>query len=760
MPCGRQPSPEADANRPTAAAMFTSLASALALANSCRHWSGCHKLAFEPSVTGRRSLGDLPSFRPLRCYMLPRGFVFSFAAATLIAAVAAGASGRSRVPRSAFPGVGPLERVDHFEAPSVDLERLRAEDEERERSPFPAPTRYAVSQSVSLHPESAGSWEELADGTHLWRLLIRSPGAQTMSLGMRTFDLPPDATFWVHHPDGSWVQGPYTVRDRNAAGGLWTAVVMGDAIVAELHVPRSDAGIKLEISSILHGYRGFDQVEATNTAKRGSCNVNVACPEGYRWADQIRAVARIAFTGDDGFGYLCSGQLMNNTAEDDTPYFLTAGHCIQSGTEAATVVAYWNYQTPSCESFFGGGLAQNQSGATLRARSDFDALDFALLELDDVPNPSFGVYFMGWDARDAVPQSSVSIHHPSGDQKSITFDADPPSITSYLGSTSPGDGEHLRVADWDLGTTEGGSSGSCLLDELSGLCVGTLSGGYAACGNDAADWYARLHLQFSGRANPRRRLADWLDPLGSGAEYLTGKDPGSRPTSQVWLIPAVASLPGALGSNWKSQVAVASTAMASRNATVYFVADGASWPGTILGGPYLIGPTGSLYLDDPLASQNPTSGMLYAMVDGDGTIAFSRTINLNDDGSTFGQGVPGILLDSAEGTTELILPMVHSVPGRYRTNVGFAQTSGGRFRVLISIYSADSRLLAEREYSIFTGWRQIDDIFSALGVGEVAAEGAWIRVRLVAGAPSFWTTYATIIDNTTNDPTYVLPVAP
>ena len=47
-----------------------------------------------------------------------------------------------------------------------------------------------------------------------------------------------------------------------------------------------------------------------------------------------------------------------------------------------------------------------------------------------------------------------------------------------------------------------------------------------------------------------------------------------------------------------------------------------------------------------------------------------------------------------------------------------------------------------------------------MGIGNTEVQGGWIRVRLVSGSPSFWTTYATVIDDTTGDPTYVLPVAP
>jgi hypothetical protein len=61
---------------------------------------------------------------------------------------------------------------------------------------------------------------------------------------------------------------------------------------------------------------------------------------------------------------------------------------------------------------------------------------------------------------------------------------------------------------------------------------------------------------------------------------------------------------------------------------------------------------------------------------------------------------------------------------------------------------------------INTAWRQVDDIFGKLGIGDLDVEGGLIRVVLLGGSPAFWTTYATVIDSRTNDPTYVLAVAP
>ena len=50
--------------------------------------------------------------------------------------------------------------------------------------------------------------------------------------------------------------------------------------------------------------------------------MDVICSDGLPWANEIKSVVRI-LTG----GTLCTGTLVNNTAQDGTPYVLTAEHC-------------------------------------------------------------------------------------------------------------------------------------------------------------------------------------------------------------------------------------------------------------------------------------------------------------------------------------------------------------------------------------------------------------------------------------------------
>ena len=92
-----------------------------------------------------------------------------------------------------------------------------------------------------------------------------------------------------------------------------------------------------------------------------------------------------------------------------------------------------------------------------------------------------------------------------------------------LGPSVPGDGTHVRITDWDLGTTEPGSSGSPLFDQNHRI-IGQLHGGYAACGNDDSDWYGRFFTSWTGGGSPTNRLSDWLDPISTGQPALDGRN--------------------------------------------------------------------------------------------------------------------------------------------------------------------------------------------------------------------------------------------
>ena len=130
----------------------------------------------------------------------------------------------------------------------------------------------------------------------------------------------------------------------------------------------------------------------------------------------------------------------------------------------------FNYESPNCANNDGPTWMTVQ-GSIKRANNAFS--DFALLELLETPPDSYSVYYSGWSAINEAAQSSVGIHHPSGDIKKISFDYDALLSANYGTSGEP---SHWRVIQWDDGTTEPGSSGSPLFDSLTHRIVGQLHG--------------------------------------------------------------------------------------------------------------------------------------------------------------------------------------------------------------------------------------------------------------------------------------------
>lgn len=430
----------------------------------------------------------------------------------------------------------PLDAVETLVTPAVDVPALLAEDEVRASQGL-AP-RFAQPIQVDVTPWNHGTWESLSNGTSLWRLRILSKGALSLNLGFTRYQMPDGGSLTLYPPDRSRIVGPFTAADNEVHGQLWSPILLGDELVVEVILPTSQvANLQLALTSVNHGYAVFGR---SHTITSGACNLDVVCSasDGYPqvdgWRDQIRSVAVIS-TGGSTF---CTGFLVNNTAEDLKGYFMTANHCGITGGNAASLVTYWNYQNSWCRPVNDpingqpgdGQLNQYNTGSFFR--SSYSTSDFTLVELDDPINPDFNVYWAGWDHSGADATNATAIHHPNTDEKRITFEDAPTTVTSYLGTTVPGDGTHVRITDWDLGTTEPGSSGSPLFDQNHHI-IGQLHGGYAACGNDDSDWYGRFYTSWTGGGSPASRLSDWLDPQNTGQLALDGRDRVETPFELV-----------------------------------------------------------------------------------------------------------------------------------------------------------------------------------------------------------------------------------
>jgi hypothetical protein len=398
--------------------------------------------------------------------------------------------------------------------PALELEVLQAEDfvtDQYKETPY----RFGLEIETDLGTATSGAWEETASGITIWRQGIYCEGASSISFIFDEFDIPKGGKVYVYTGSRSEFLGAYDHRNASSENTLAVGLLHGESIVIEYQVPSSIAETgALHISQVVHGYRSilnkWEDPERGPFGSSGACNINVNCPEGDDWQAEKRAVALIV---DGGFA-VCTGALVNNTAQDGTPYFLTANHCL--GGNLDNWIFYFNHESAACIGN-NGPTDQSISGAVLRASNG--GSDFALLELNDAPPANFNVQFAGWDKSDNLTvNAAVGIHHPSGDVKKICFENNNP----YHQVT--GGAQVWWIDQWEAGVTEGGSSGSPLFDQNHRI-IGQLFGGASACqgniNNGQYDFYGRFGVSWNGN-NASSRLRDWLDPLNSGVATLDG----------------------------------------------------------------------------------------------------------------------------------------------------------------------------------------------------------------------------------------------
>lgn len=423
----------------------------------------------------------------------------------------------------------PIEVIPVKEVAPLDYATLFEDDIERDKNG--APLHFAQPTLVSITPASHGIWERLHDSTMRWSYRLRCENARSMNLGFSKYTMPQSGTLTITSATGNFQIRPFTSEDNKDHGELWTPIVPSNEVIIEIVVDvdeQKELLHAIELGSINAGYRGFKSNEGRGSS--GACNIDVLCSTGDDWWDEIPSVGVYTLSGF----WTCTGAMINNTAQDQTPYFLTANHCGLTSSSDSSIVVYWNYQnsycrTPGSGDSGGNGngpLSQFTSGSTMRATRSYT--DFTLTELSSAPNASWEVTWSGWSRSSSTSGVGAGIHHPSTAEKRI-------SIPDY----SSASGEYWNV-NWAEGTTEPGSSGSPLYDSNHRI-VGQLCCGSAACGNDANDYYGRsLGLSWSGSASSS--LSSWLDPTGSNAQYLDTYNPAAAPVGACCIQAAGACL--------------------------------------------------------------------------------------------------------------------------------------------------------------------------------------------------------------------------
>lgn len=383
------------------------------------------------------------------------------------------------------------------------------------------PLKCAHPFSVSLLPSNSGEWN-FQDNYKIWRLSIESEGALYVGLVFGKFRLPPGARLFVFSEDKTDIIGAFTESNNKKSGKFSTMPVKGDKICIQYEeLIDSEFEGELEISRISHVYLDIKSLDPRRPIQlSGDCNYNVNCGLAEDYSDVKNSVCRIYIfksTDDE----VCSGVLINNTSNNGTPYVLTAAHSYDNDQQAQESLFLFNYESPYCGSIDGDN-SHSISGATVKAK--YDSLDFLIMELSVEPPNYFRPYYAGWDRSATVTGKTATIHHPWADIKKIAIDNDSPSTGTY--SSDYVKYAFWKIAEWDYGVTEPGSSGCPLFDSNSRI-IGVLTGGAARCLRPVYDYFAKIKMAWDYKSEQNKQLKYWLDPTNTNETKIDGYNPYS-----------------------------------------------------------------------------------------------------------------------------------------------------------------------------------------------------------------------------------------
>lgn len=405
---------------------------------------------------------------------------------------------------------------------SFDIQSTKIETPQLDNQSIDKNTPQLIGKTITYKANIATFSRETVDNKLIFRHKFIQEETNGLIIYFHKFQLGESGKIFLYSSDlKSVISIDKKDKDEYAVGSI-----SGKEIILQFETCQECTDFDIELSEI--GVIPQEGKKITGFGASGSCEINVNCDNSDIVQKVKRGVARIILKEGNGM-YYCTGSLVNNAKNDQTPFFLTANHC---GENASTSdfnqwIFYFNYESSSCVQPGIEPSSNSITGSTLIASSSgsfSSTSDFKLLRLnEDIPD-NYNVTYNGWNADNQTPAEAFGIHHPSGDIKKISFTSSTTS-SNYNSSANNSNGMYWRVI-WENtnighGVTEGGSSGSPLFND-DGLIVGTLTGGSSSCSSQTSpDFYGKVSSHWkSNGSSQSRQIQPWLDPDNSGITQL------------------------------------------------------------------------------------------------------------------------------------------------------------------------------------------------------------------------------------------------
>lgn len=447
--------------------------------------------------------------------------------------------------------------------PALNMDLIQEEDKADAMSMVAKPYRISFPVDANINLKNSGSFTYLDNGDIIWSVKVQIPGAIVIDAFFNEFDLPKGVKLYFYNDNKRQIDGYYDETAENEFGSFRSDFIQGDAINIELNIPSGTNldDIKFNINQLGASYRGgiatqiakvygndgptLDATQADDT-----CHVNANCfGYGTTYYEAKQSTAHIVMGNS-----VCTGNMINNTAEDCKPLFITASHCEGRSSFSDATFANWrfyfNYESDSCNHVGNVNIADYVTGAYFKARSIQPSstnpndrsmrADHLLLELKASKDvlEGYDVYLGGWDRNVNIPTATseklwVNFSHPGGIRKKVMLSDELYTDGTFNQNTIVN--THWRVGTHQVGGTQGGSSGSALFHAPTQRIIGVLSGGPAAVGDPncpeiklSGALFAKLTRAWfntagEGGSTDSTALEKHLDPIGSNAQVLNSR---------------------------------------------------------------------------------------------------------------------------------------------------------------------------------------------------------------------------------------------
>jgi hypothetical protein len=227
----------------------------------------------------------------------------------------------------------------------------------------------------------------------------------------------------------------------------------------------------------------------------------------------------------------------------------------------------------------------------------------------------------------------------------------------------------------------------------------------------------------------------------------------SRIASQSWVVPGTADFRNERN-QWRSDLRIFNAAANAVLARVIFYPQDDPSRGRSV--QVSVGPREVKVLDNILERQfgvTNTGGAIQVMTDNPGSLVVSaRTYDLASGGGTYGQFIPAVT--SGFGATDRAVHILQlEESARFRTNLGIVELTGKPVKVTVSVALPQSTttptVTLDLDGHEFT---QLVGVFRSMGLQNVY--NARVSVKVVGGEGRI-SAYGSVVDNFTQDPTYV-----